>query len=116
MSNMQLLQHLNDGAIYADPLKPTATCRFKTTSGAKTIDGVRLQNVVTEIIFNDVNPVTAGAKTANDALSVRIRISGSVDSHPRLKALLNSLASQVDEWGTENVLLGFEPTTRPINP
>lgn len=116
MSNMQLLQHLNDGAIYADPLKPTATCRFKTTSGAKTIDGIRLQNVVTEIIFNDVNPVTSGAKTANDALSVRIRVSGSVESHSRLKALLVSLASQVDEWGTENVLLGFEPTTKPINP
>lgn len=116
MSNMQLLQHLNDGSIWADPLKPTASCRFKTTPSAKTIDGIRAQNVVTEIIFNDTNPVTAGAKTANDPLSVRIRVSGAVESHSRLKAILNSLASQVDEWGTENVLMGFEPKTAPINP
>lgn len=113
---MQLLQHLNDGSIWADALKPTATCRFKTTSGAKTVDGIRLQNNVTEIIFTDVNPVTSGEKTANDALSVRIRVSGAVESHARLKAILNSLASQCDEWSTENVLLGFEPTTAPINP
>lgn len=116
MSNMQLQQHLQDGSIWSDPVKPTATCRFKTSRSPKSIDGVRVDNYVTEIIFNDTNAVTVGERPANDAVSIRIRVSGSVDSHTRVKAILLSLATQVDEWATENVLLGFEPKTAPINP
>lgn len=116
MSNMKLQAHLKDGSIFADPLKPSATCRFKTTQSPKVIDGIRLANYVTEIIFNDVNSVTAGEKTANDLLSVRIRVSGALESTARIKTILLSLASQCDEWVTEDVLIGFEPTTAPINP
>lgn len=116
MSTMQLLAHLQDGTVYADPLKPSASCRFKTTSAGKTVDGIRLQNYVTEVIFTDQNAVTSGGLTANDAVSVRIRVSGSLESHSRIKQILNSLATQVDEWGNENVFIGFEPSTKPFNP
>lgn len=114
--NMKLQAHLQDGSLFADPLKPSATCRFKTTQSPKTIDGIRLSNYVTEIIFNDTSPVTSGEKTANDLLSIRIRVSGALESSARIKTILLSLASQCDEWANEDVLIGFEPSTAPINP
>lgn len=115
-NNMKLQAHLQDGSLFADPLKPSATCRFKTTQSPKTIDGIRLNNYVTEIIFNDTSPVTAGEKTANDLLSVRVRVSGALESQARIKSILQSLAAQCDLWVVEDVLIGFEPTTAPINP
>lgn len=116
MPAMKLLQHLTDGQVYADPLHPAATCRFKTTSAPKVMDGVRLINYVTEIILNDINPVTIGDKSANDAISIRLRVSGSAASQTRIRALMNSISDQYPVWGTENVFLGFEPATPPVNP
>jgi len=77
---------------------------------------VNVDNYITEIIVNDSNEVTIGSTTATDPLSVRIRASGSIESQDRLKAILISIASQLTAWTTENALLGFEPSTVPLNP
>lgn len=116
MPNTQVFRRDPSGVTYVNPLKPTFSVRFKTVSARKSIDGYPLQNVATDIIVNDLNTIVVGDKTIGDPLSIRIRTSGATVSMSRLKTCLLSLASQLDEWAAENVLLGFEPTTLPIDP
>lgn len=113
--NTQLLKRDNTGTIYADPLAPNFSVRFKTTTARKSVDGLLMNNVVTEIILNDLSVVTVGSKTVNDPLSIRIRTSGADASMTRIKQALVALCGQVPAWATENVILGFEPTTLPVN-
>lgn len=104
------------GSIFVDPLDPNFSVRFKTTRTRKSLNGFAVDNFITEIIVSDINPITIGSTTTNDTLAVRIRTSGSELSQARLKAILLSVASQIPSWNNENVLLGFRPTTLPINP
>lgn len=114
--NTQLLQVTRDGVIYADPTDPDFTVRFKTTSNPKSLNGVNTINYVTEIIINDNEDVVVSGINASDALSVRIRVSGSIESQTRLQEIVRGVASQLDAWLTENTLLGFQPVTVPVNP
>lgn len=116
MSNTQVFKRDATGTTFVDPTRPTFSVRFKTVSARKSIDGLPLQNVATDIIINDTHMVTVGDKTIGDPLSIRVRTSGATVSVNRLQAILLSIATQLDEWSTENVLLGFEPTTLPVNP
>lgn len=116
MPNTQILTRDAYGVTYADPADPDFTVRFKTNRNVKGLNGVNVDNYLTEIIVNDRYEVTMGSVTATDPLSVRIRVSGSIESMGRLKDILNQVALQVSGWGTENVLLGFEPATVPVNP
>lgn len=105
------------GVTFSDPSSVSGfSVRFKTASARKTIDGLLLQNSMTEIIVADTNQVTVGAKTVNDPLSIRVRVSGAVNSAARVKAILASIAGQLPTWGNEDVFLGFEPVTVPVNP
>lgn len=104
------------GVIFVDPDNPTYSVRFKTVSARKSIDGLPLQNVATDIIVNDTHMVTVGEKTVGDPLSIRVRTSGATVSMTRLSSMLISLAAQLQGWTGEDVLLGFEPTTVPVNP
>lgn len=102
-----------NGVTYADPAKPANTVRFRFSNTSKVLNGVTVANLATEIICNDSNQVTVGGVSAQDALSVRIRVSGSFESKARLRDLLTSLAAQVGQWETENVMQGFRPVTAP---
>lgn len=104
------------GVTYADPLDPDFSVRFKTNVSRKSLNGVNVDNYITEVIINDTNEISVGSTSANDAIAVRLRVSGSVNSQDRLKAIIAQLALQVDAWGTENAFLGFEPSTAPVNP
>lgn len=115
-TNTKVFKRDNSGVIFVDPDHPTFQVRFKTVSARKSIDGLPLQNVATDIIVNDTNMLTVGAKTVGDPLSVRVRTSGATLSAARLAAILTSVAGQVSAWASEDVLLGFEPTTVPVNP
>lgn len=115
-SSTQLLVSDKFGSTFADPTDPNFTVRFKTTKTRKSLAGKSTDNYVTEIIVNDLDDVTIGDSVAPDAISVRIRTSTSELSMGRLKAILSSVASQLPTWTTENVLLGFRPTTVPVNP
>jgi len=101
------------GITYADPAKPDMSVRFRFSTINKTLNGVQVPNYATEIIANDNNAITVGGVDALDALSVRIRVSGSLASKARLRDILTSLAASMAQWETENVAQGFRPATAP---
>lgn len=103
----------NAGVTYADPAKPDCSVRFRFSSVNKTLNGVQVPNLATEIIANDNNSITVGGVSALDALSIRIRVSGTLYSKARLRDILTSLAAKLGTWETENVMQGFRPTTAP---
>lgn len=115
--NTKVFSRDASGVTFADPLSVTGfSVRFKTTSARKTIDGLLLQNSATEIIVQDTNKVSVGDKTVSDPLSIRVRVSGAVNSKARVIAIMNSIAAQMPAWAAEDVLSGFEPVTVPLNP
>lgn len=115
VNTLQLFSQQTNGVTYCDPSSPDYIVRFKSTSSQKVLDGKKVQNVIAEITANDNYSVVVGDASVTDALSVRIRTSGSIPSMPRLKQMLLDLAGKVDTWSTENVLIGFKPSTPPIN-
>lgn len=110
----QVLRRNADGITYSHPQHPDYSVRFKTSKSNKNLDTLRTQNVITEIIITDKNLVSKDNVSADDPMSVRIRVSGSVLSHERLQAILTGVSSQLPTWATENVILGFEPGTPPL--
>jgi hypothetical protein len=101
------------GITYADPAKPDTTIRFRFSNANKVLNGVSTPNYASEYIINDNNSITVGGVSALDALSIRLRVSGSLASKARLRNLLVSLAAQLGQWDTENVNQGFRPVTAP---
>lgn len=116
MPSLQLYSRDANGVTFADPADPDYTIRFKNTQTRKSLNGVSVDNYVEEIVMNDLFPVTLGSSSANDSISVRLRISGSASSHVRVKQMLKSLAAQLPAWTDSNVALGFEPTVAPVTP
>lgn len=114
MSNTQLYSRNADGITYSSPTSPSFIVRFRTRKSSKSLDGLKTNNVRTEIIINDKNLVSRESATADDACSVRVHISGSELSHARLSELLKGVAAQLPVWADENVILGFEPSTVPV--
>lgn len=105
----------NTGVVYAEPSDPDNTVRVKHSSQAKSLAGVNVTNQVTEVIVNDNHSITIGDATAVDALSIRVRISGTLQANARKKALLTALISTLETWATEDVLSGFNPNTVPVS-
>ena len=114
MSNTQVLTRDANGVTFANPADPDYRVRFKTTTANKSLNGVSVPNYVTEIIVNDNVPVVLGSTSANDAVAVRVRMSGTIASIERRKAIVKSIASQLATWADENVMTGFEPATPPV--
>lgn len=115
VNTLQLYSQQSNGVTFCDSAKPDFVVRFKTTSSQKVLDGVKVQNFITEITANDNHVVAVGSVDVTDALSVRIRTSGSLQSMARLKQMLLDLAAKVGTWENENVLIGFSPATPPQN-
>lgn len=116
MANRQLKLYSRqpNGETWADPIQPNYTIRFKTTTTPKSLDGNRTTNYMTEIIMNDVHNVTIGDQVTADALSVRIRTSGAIESIDQLKNMLKDSCEQlVAAWLEEDVLTGFPVDTPP---
>lgn len=110
---LKLLSQQSNGTTFADPLSPETTVRFKHTASPKSINGASTTNYATEIIVNDANPVSVGGTAGVDAISIRVRVSGSLQSVARVKQVLTDLATQLPTFGNEGVLIGFAPTTPP---
>lgn len=115
VNTLQLYSQQPNGVTYCDPSNPNYIVRFKTTASPKVLDGQRVTNYICEITANDSNIVAVGGANVTDALSVRIRTSGGLQSKDRLAAILNDLVAKVAAWENENVLIGFAPQTAPIN-
>lgn len=112
--SMKIIQQHNNGQTWADPSDPNSTIRFKTTANPKILDGQRTTNYVTEIIFNKTKAVEVGGKTTPDALSVRFRFSGALQSQGEVAAMATQLASQLAVWVDEGTLTGFPVETAPL--
>lgn len=106
----------NTGIVYANPADPDNTVRIKHASQAKSLNGVSVTNQVTEVIVNDSADITVGGTAAVDALSIRVRISGSLQATDRKKALLSALITTLNTWTNEDVLKGFNPQSVPALP
>lgn len=104
----------NAGVTYANPAKPDTTVRFRFGNTVKVLNGISVPNFSTEIIMNDNHDVTVGGVSAKDALSIRLRVSGALESKARLRQLIRSLAAQAATWETENAMQGFRPSTAPV--
>lgn len=65
---------------FADPLNSRHTLRVIVDRADKTMNGIKLQNVNSQFIVNAMNPVVSGDNIANDAISLRLSISGSTAS------------------------------------
>lgn len=116
MSTLKVLRNEATGVIYADPAKPDFTVRFKTTETKKGLNGVSVPNYVEEVIYNDNNVISIGGVSAQDAISVRIRTSGTALSGARLQEILLSFAAQIPVWTAQGILVGFRPDTAPVCP
>jgi len=115
--SMKILTRDANGVTFADPVERDLTVRIKNTDSKKSLNGVSVDNFLTEIIINDTNQINVGNTSANDQLSVRIRVSGSLMSQDRLSALIKETVLPIlPAWVDENVLVGFEPTTVPVIP
>lgn len=110
---LKLYSQQPNGQTFADPTDPDYTVRFKTNVAPKVLDGQRTTNYVTEIVINDIHDVSIGDKVTGDALSVRLKVSGSVESIDQLKKMVSDLSSQIDQWMAEDVLTGFPINTLP---
>lgn len=106
----------NTGIVYADPNDPDYTVRLKHSTSSKVLAGVQTQNQVTEIIVNDMFPLSISGVNANDAVSVRLRVSGALLSTSRKTEMAKLLMHTLDSWLDEDVLKGFNPTTVPSEP
>jgi hypothetical protein len=105
----------NTGVVYAEPTDPDNTVRLKHSAQVKTLNNVQVTNQVTEIIVNDNFGITIGDTTAVDAVSLRLRVSGSLQATARKKALLTALLATLDAWADEDVFSGFNPISVPTS-
>jgi hypothetical protein len=104
-----------NGQTYADRLQPQFTVRLRTDTAPKSLNGNQTVNYASEVVINDVHPLQVGDLPVTDALSVRLRVSGSRESMGRLKSMLQALIQTIPQWNDEDVWLGFPPTTAPVN-
>lgn len=113
LTPLQMYRNGTDGAIFMSPAKPSYSVRFKTLRSPKKLGSIQTENVVQEIIATALNQVNVGNNTADDAISVRIRVSGSVLSEAAVNALATAIASSVPAWTAEHVMVGYNPVTPP---
>lgn len=116
MATLKVLRLESDGVTYADPSDRDLTVRFKSSSAGKSLSGSPVKNYATEVIFNDDNPIVVAGNNVNDAISIRLRVSGTSESMPRIEEILSAMVAQLPTWVTEDVFLGFAPDTAPVIP
>lgn len=99
--NYQFSNRDQKGITFEAPLDPTNTIRFTRSVAGKTVDGLRLQNVRSEIIVNRQHDPRlqscVDCSTVREPLSARITMSGSTASAEEIKHMLNTLVAAVNQ-------------------
>lgn len=116
MAKSQIYSRGPKGIVYANPSDPDCQMRLHTETFRKSLNGVQVENKRTDLVYTDLNPVTLPGKNgdgANDALSVRVRISGSTLSDKRLKEMMRNVGNSLIAWAEQPVIMGFEPSESP---
>jgi hypothetical protein len=105
------------GVTYASVANPDFTVRFKTNVSSKSLDGTNVKNYLSEIIVNKDNDVQIGTApndvARKDAISVRIRVSGTAESNATIDEIIAGLIVSLPVWLTDNYMYGFEPSVLP---
>lgn len=115
-TNMKMLRIEPTGVVYANPTKPSDQTRFKTVTNPKTLNGVSMPNYVSEVIHTENVAIQVGGVDAIEAVSVRIRVSGSEAASARIAQIIAMLSGKATVWETEGVFKGFAPVTPPVVP
>lgn len=95
---------------FADPSNARNTLRVIVDRSDKTMNGIKLQNVSSQFISNKQGRVVDGDNVANDALSLRLSISGSTASASEIAQMWADLKANVD-LAIADVTSGFPVTT-----
>lgn len=110
------------GITYEDALNPNSTIRFSRTIAPKTVDGLRLTNVRSDVVVlrqkDPRGPDCVDCTSVLEPLSARLILSGSDKNSPEMEKALATLLNAV--WSNRTVLLrGSLPTSSDdivINP
>lgn len=113
-TSLKLQRQDANGVSYADLTDPDLTVKIRNAVARKSLSGVPVDNYTTEVVYNDNNAVVVAGVNAQDAVSVRLRVSATKESAVRVKNILLSMAAQVGAWSDEGVFLGFQPETVPV--
>lgn len=116
MSDTQFLRSTPKGVVFADPASPDFRVRFDHSELTKKVGTAQTSTHITEIKVNDANTINVDGVSGTDNIAVNIRISASPESKVRVKQVLTQLCAQLPKWADENVFIGFQPTTLPVNP
>lgn len=95
---------------FADPTDISHTLRVKNNRTPKTLYGVQLTNNRIEFIENDTALRSNGDKQVKEPLSVRVVISGSIESEDELTQMWANSKVNVDSAIADGALKGFKPT------
>lgn len=113
MSQLKIRKTENNGVVYSNPSDLGLTVRFKQNDQMKKLDNLPVANYLTEIIVNDDFQIPLAEKKVIDAISIRVRVSGTHQSKARIKELLKMLGTKFETWADEDVFSGFRPQTPP---
>lgn len=95
---------------YADPASLDHTLRVKLDVANKTVKGVTTLNNRVEFVEALTAAITEGDKTANEAISLRVTLSGSVANSAVIAAAWPVLKANIDAAIADGALNGFLPT------
>ena len=108
-------QQLNGGSVvWADPTNVEHTVRAKVGSSKKNTSAGVVNNVSTEVVNVIPADIVKGDKTASETLSIRVRLSGSVNNAALLKAEWSATKAHVDAIIAAGGVEGFIPSEAVI--
>lgn len=116
MSSTQFFRNTPKGIIFADPAKSDYRVRFDHSELPKKVGTSNTLTHITEIRINDANDIIVDGVAGTDNIAISLRVSAAPESKARVKSILTQLGLQAPVWSDENVLVGFQPTTLPVNP
>lgn len=116
MSSTQFFKNTPKGIIFADPAKPDYRVRFDHSELTKKVGAGVTSTHITEIRINDSHDITVDGVAGADNIAISLRVSAAPESKARVKQILAELGLKAPVWSNENVFVGFQPTTLPVNP
>lgn len=95
---------------FADTADLSHTLTIKSGVGKKVVKGVSTLNNRLEFVEAVVAPVTEGTATADESISLRLSLSGSIQNSALVAAKWAILKENVDRAIADSALSGFLPT------
>lgn len=111
MPKIAKLQSVDVNSVtFADPSDINHTFRVKNSRTPKNLQGVPLTNNRMEFIDNSHAVRISGDNVAKEPLSIRVIISGSIESETEVLQRWTDMKTNVDAAIVDGALKGFKPT------